>query len=79
VLHASISGISGFVDADGDIHGTTELFERTVVTGTVTTMTGQTPFVRYGEWVLWTCLLALGAAVSIGFWRRYTAVRADRS
>jgi apolipoprotein N-acyltransferase len=79
VLHASISGISGYVDAGGDLHGTTELFERTVVTGTVTTMTGETPFVRYGEWALWASLLALVAAVSIGFWRRHAAVRAHRS
>jgi apolipoprotein N-acyltransferase len=78
VLHASISGITGGVDADGHLSDTTDLFERTVVTGTITTMTGQTPFVRYGEWVLWGSVVALIVAVAVGFWRRRAAAARAR-
>ena len=33
VLHASISGITGVIDADGDVHDTSELFVNKVTTG----------------------------------------------
>jgi len=59
VLHASISGISGVIDADGNVHDTTDLFVNEVVTADITPTTGQTPYVRYGEWLLWGCGLAL--------------------
>src|SRR2546429_594187 len=63
-LQASISGISAVIDADGDVRNTTKLFQRTVVTDTVTTTTGETPYVRFGEWVVAvSALLLLGAAV----------------
>ena len=78
VLHASISGISGVINADGNVSGTTEMFDRTVVTGTITTTSGQTPYVRYGEWVLWGSALALAVAIALGFWRQRVAARARR-
>ena len=63
-VQASISGISAVIDADGDVRNKTELFQRTVVTDTVTTTTGETPYVRFGEWVVAvSALLLLGAAV----------------
>jgi apolipoprotein N-acyltransferase len=63
-LQASISGISAVVDADGDVRNTTKLFERSVVSATVTTTTGETPYVRFGEWVVVvSALLLLGAAI----------------
>ena len=63
-VQASISGMSAVVDADGDVRNTTKLFQRTVVTDTVTTTTGETPYVRFGEWVVAvSALLLLGAAV----------------
>ena len=33
VLHASISGITGVIDADGDVHDTSELFVNKVTDG----------------------------------------------
>ncbi len=51
-VQASISGMSAVIDADGDVRNKTELFQRTVVTDTVTTTTGETPYVRFGEWVV---------------------------
>ncbi len=68
VLHASISGISGVIDADGDIHQTTDLFVNEIVTTEVTPMTGQTPYVRYGDWVTWASGLALIGAAAYGRW-----------
>jgi apolipoprotein N-acyltransferase len=63
-LQASISGISAVVDAGGDVRNTTELFHRSVVSDTVTTTTGKTPYVRLGEWVVVaSALLLIGAAV----------------
>jgi apolipoprotein N-acyltransferase len=63
-LQASISGISAVVDAGGDVRNTTELFHRSVVSDTVTTTSGITPYVRLGEWVVVaSALLLIGAAV----------------
>jgi apolipoprotein N-acyltransferase len=70
VLHASISGISGVIDADGGVHQTTELFDNEIVIAEVTPTTGQTPYVRYGDWVTWGSGLALIAAVAYGRWHR---------
>jgi apolipoprotein N-acyltransferase len=64
-LQASISGISAVIDADGDVRNTTRLFRRSVVSDTVTTTTGETPYVRFGEWVVVaSALLLIGAAVA---------------
>ena len=63
-LQASISGMSAVIDAEGDVRNTTKLFHRAVVTDTVTTTTGETPYVRFGEWVVAvSALLLLGAAI----------------
>jgi apolipoprotein N-acyltransferase len=70
VLHASISGITGVVDPNGHIHDTTELFVNEIVTAEVTTTRGQTPYVRYGDWVVWGSGLALVAAAAYGRGRR---------
>lgn len=64
-VQASISGISAVIDADGSVRNTTPLFRQAVVTDTVTTTTGKTPYVRFGEWaVVAGALLLLGAAVA---------------
>ncbi len=62
VVQAAISGISAFIDAHGRVRSTTALFDRTTLSATVTTTTGQTPYVRYGEWVLVLCLLGVAVA-----------------
>jgi apolipoprotein N-acyltransferase len=75
VLHASISGITAVIDADGVVHRRTQLFHNTVVTGTVTTTSGQTPYVRFGDWLEWgSALIALGAlGVAVGRGRKIHA------
>jgi apolipoprotein N-acyltransferase len=70
VLHASISGITAVIDASGDVERTTHLFRNTVVTGSVTPTEGETPYVRFGDWVVWLSLLVLGGTVVAGVARR---------
>jgi apolipoprotein N-acyltransferase len=65
VLHASISGITAVFDASGHEVRHTGLFHNTVVTGSITTATGQTPYVRYGDWVVWGSALVLAGAVVV--------------
>ncbi|HEX6311842.1 MAG TPA: apolipoprotein N-acyltransferase [Acidimicrobiia bacterium] len=59
MVQASISGVSAFIDPEGDVHDTTDLFVNTTNIGEITPTTGQTPYVRYGDWVLWGSGLAL--------------------
>jgi apolipoprotein N-acyltransferase len=70
VLHAAVSGITAVIDANGDVRRTTQLFRNEIVRGTVTTVRGETPYVRFGEWVEWACLLGLAGAVALGVTRR---------
>jgi apolipoprotein N-acyltransferase len=69
VLHASISGITGVIDPDGNVHDTSKLFVNKVTTGTVQTTTGETPYVRFGDWVVALCALGLLGAAVVGFRR----------
>ncbi len=75
VLHASISGITAVIDASGDIHQTTKLFESAIVTGRITTVRGETPFVRFGDWVEWASLIGLLGAVALAVFRPRLAER----
>ncbi len=65
VVQAAISGISGVIDADGVVHDRTDLFQRTVVETTVEATSGETPYVRYGEWVAQACLVAVAIAIAL--------------
>ena len=62
VVQAAISGISAIIDANGVEHAHTSLFQRTVLEANVTATTGETPYVRYGEWAIWACALVVAAA-----------------
>src|SRR6266540_1236391 len=64
-VQASISGISAMINACGDVRDTTELFRRAVVSDTVTTTSGETPYVRFGDWVVAvSAVMLLGAAIA---------------
>jgi apolipoprotein N-acyltransferase len=79
VLHASISGITGVIDDTGDVHDTSELFVNKVTTGTVQTTAGRTPFVRFGDWVLYACVVGLVFAAVRGARSQRSAVVDSRS
>jgi apolipoprotein N-acyltransferase len=63
------------IDPDGRVHDTTGLFEKAIVSTRVATTTGETPFVRYGDWIVWLSLLALVGASTAALLR----VRSRRS
>jgi apolipoprotein N-acyltransferase len=69
VLHASISGITGVVDADGDVHDTSELFVNRITRGEVEVTTGETLYVRVGDWVLVVTSAALVLLAAWSVWR----------
>jgi apolipoprotein N-acyltransferase len=77
VVQSAISGITAVIDADGVVHDETSLFDRTVVEATVAARTGQTPYVRYGEWVLWGSIAGVGAAIILAIRRRRPAPSVD--
>ena len=72
VLQASVSGISAVIDPDGTVHDTTGLFEKAIVSTTISTTTGETLYVRFGDWVVLGCALALVVAAGVA------VVRASR-
>jgi apolipoprotein N-acyltransferase len=74
VLHAAISGITAVIDADGDIETTTGLFDSTVVSGRIATVRGETPAVRFGDWVEWVSVLVVLGAVVLAVVRPRLAV-----
>ncbi|MDQ1431801.1 MAG: apolipoprotein N-acyltransferase [Actinomycetota bacterium] len=59
VLQASVSGISAVIEPDGTVHDTTRLFQPAIVRATMPTTTGETPYVRFGDWVVIGCGIAL--------------------
>ena len=61
VVQSAISGITAVIDADGVVHDRTHLFRNGVVQTTVAATSGETPYVRYGEWAT-QLSLAIGAA-----------------
>src|SRR4029453_6343113 len=63
VVQAAISGISALIDASGHEQAHTELFERTVLQGSIEATRGTTLYVRFGDWVVWASLLALAGCV----------------
>jgi apolipoprotein N-acyltransferase len=69
LVQAAISGISAIIDANGVVLERTKLFDRTVLEATVTTTSGQTPYVRYGEWAIGMSEIVLAGAVLISIRR----------
>ncbi|MET0894724.1 MAG: apolipoprotein N-acyltransferase [Acidimicrobiia bacterium] len=69
LVQASLSGVSAIVDPDGTVHDRTELFQKAILDTHVTATTGDTLYVRFGDWVLaLSCLALLGATV-VAVWR----------
>ena len=69
VVQSAISGITAVIDADGVVHERTRLFERTVLQTTVAATSGETPYVRYGEWATLACFAGLAVAVAVALAR----------
>jgi apolipoprotein N-acyltransferase len=72
VLQASVSGISAVIDPDGSLHHETGLFESAIVTASVPTSTGETLYVRFGDWVVLLSALAMVAVTVVAIRRPVT-------
>ena len=65
LIHAAITGKSAFISADGQIVSSTELFDETVLYGTVSARTAApTIYTRFGDWVLYLALIGMIAALA---------------
>jgi apolipoprotein N-acyltransferase len=70
VVQASVSGISAVIDANGNVHDRTRLFEKAIVDTSIVTTRGETLYVRLGDWVVWACCAALVVAAVVAARRR---------
>lgn len=62
-LSATNTGISSYIDQNGDLIQTLKPFTRDILRGEVQTVTGQTPFSKFGNFSIITiCLLVIGLA-----------------
>jgi apolipoprotein N-acyltransferase len=77
VLHASISGLTGVIDPNGGVHDVSELFVNRVTSGTIQATTGETPYVRFGEWVVVACALTVLVAAGLAWSRRRREAAVD--
>jgi len=59
VLQASVSGISAVIDPDGSVHHETGLFQSRIVSASVPTSTGETLYVRFGDWAVLLSAVAM--------------------
>ena len=66
LLRATNTGITALVDPDGRIAGQVPQFEVATLTGTVQPRTGQTPYLRLGDWPALLAALLLLLIGSIG-------------
>ena len=65
LLQASVSGITAIIDPDGSVHHETGLFEARTVSATVATSTGETLYVRFGDWVVLFGAIAMVVAAVV--------------
>jgi apolipoprotein N-acyltransferase len=81
LIQAAISGISATIDADGKVTSRTDLFERVVLETSVTATSGETPYVRYGEWAIGLSVVVLVVALVIALRRsrRARSIESARS
>lgn len=74
VVHAALSGISGFVRPDGTVTQSSELYEPAVLIEEVRLAEGATFYAATGEWFPWLCVAVALAALATA--RRRGSVRA---
>jgi apolipoprotein N-acyltransferase len=70
VLQASVSGVSAVIDPNGVVHDRTRLFEQAIVAASVPTSTGETLYVRFGDWVVLLSAIAMLLVAVVAVRRR---------
>ncbi len=73
VVDAAVSGISAFIDTDGQVVNDTQLFVPGILRGQVRPSTAWTLYVRYGDWFPVLCVVIV--AMSLLFAPRRRATR----
>ena len=76
VVRAMKTGISAIIDPHGRELVRTNSSEPALLVHPISPMTGQTPYVRFGDWVVWLAVVLLGACLAydaVGGRRRPTA------
>jgi apolipoprotein N-acyltransferase len=66
IVHAALSGISGFVAPDGNVVAPTDLFEPARLVQTVRFANRQTLYTRLGDWFPIACVALLGVFLVVG-------------
>jgi apolipoprotein N-acyltransferase len=73
LLRATNSGISALIGPQGELQARTPTFTKRVLSGPVQPMSGETPFVRWGNWAALTLMwLGLAGGLLRRPWRRRT-------
>ncbi len=60
VIHASVSGISAFIERDGSLTKQTKLFERTVLSGSISFGEPDSLYSKTGDWLSLLALFVVG-------------------
>ncbi len=60
VVHASVSGVSAFIERDGSVTKQTELFERKVLSGTISFGQPDSLYSKTGDWLSLLALFVVG-------------------
>jgi apolipoprotein N-acyltransferase len=79
VVRSANTGISGYIDPLGRVHGSTGLFVPAARVYRAQTSDVKTLFVAVGDWVGWGCVLASAVLVGMALRRRRVARRAELS
>jgi len=72
VVDAAVSGISAFIDTDGQVTSDTQLFVPGILRGQVNPSTTWTLYVRYGDWFPVVCLVIVAMSLLFAPRRRTT-------
>jgi apolipoprotein N-acyltransferase len=72
VVDAAVSGISAFIDTDGQVVSNTQLFVPGILRGQVRASTVWTLYVRYGDWFPVVCLVIVAMSFLFAPRRRTT-------
>lgn len=78
VVNAGVSGITAAIDPTGRVVERTQLFETTSLRTSVFAIDSRTPFVRWGDWMVWLSFLLLAASWGMAFRRHPVARRYPR-
>lgn len=66
VAHAALSGISAFIEPNGRVLESSNLYEATTISHPLTAGGGRTFYTKTGDWFAYLCLIVVGIALLAG-------------